>query len=142
MINIKIIYTSGLQPKGLLSNHPKLQRLGVVPYDQMPGVHQNADILLFPTIREWFGLAAAEAMSCRLLVVATDCSSLPELIDRGKGEFLRPMGDVNTFTNRIRRLAKNAQLIEKGYERIKMFFWGKCADDTLGVYENILEMNR
>ncbi|MRR16562.1 MAG: glycosyltransferase family 1 protein [Deltaproteobacteria bacterium] len=145
--NIKIIYTSGLQPKGFLSNQANLQCLGAVPYNQMPGVYQDADILLFPTVREGFGLAAAEAMSCGLPVVATDCSSLPELIDEGKGGFLCPVGDVNAFAEKIRFLAENSRLRrEMGeYNRAKvekMFTLNRMIAEYRNLFEEILSAGR
>lgn len=57
-----------------------------------------------------FGLVAAEAMAWRLPVVATNCSSLPELVDEGKGGFLCGLGDVNEFAAKINLLAENEGL--------------------------------
>jgi glycosyltransferase involved in cell wall biosynthesis len=108
--SINIIYTSGLRSSGMLADHSQLQCLGTIPYHKMPAVYQDADILLFPTVREGLALAALEAMSCGLPVVATDCSSFPELIDDGKGGFLCPLGDVDAFADKIRLLAQNPQL--------------------------------
>ncbi len=141
--NSNILYTSGLQPKGILLNHPRLQCLGAVPYHKMTGVYQDADILLFPTVREGFGLAAAEAMSCGLPVVATNCSSLPELVDDGKGGFLCPVGDVDAFADRIRSLAENSRLRREmgDYNRAKverMFTLSRMVTEYEKLFEEIL----
>lgn len=138
--NITIMYTSGLQPKGLSSKHPRLQCIGSLPYQKMPEVYQQSDILLFPTVREGFGLAAAEAMSCGLPVVATNCSSLPELIDNGKGGFLCPIGDVGAFAEKINFLAENPELRQEmgQYNRAKvekMF----TLDRMVGEYQQLFE---
>ena len=108
--NIEILYTTGLRIKKKLPDHPNLKSIGAVPYSYMPKLYQEADILLFPTVREGFGLAAAEAMACGLPVVATDCSSLPELIKNGKGGFLCPVGDVNAFAEKINILADSPRM--------------------------------
>ena len=108
--NIEILYTSGLRTKKKLPAHPNLKNIGAVPYSYMPKVYQEADILLFPTVREGFGLAAAEAMACGLPVVATDCSSLPELIVNGKGGYLCELGNVDEFAARINELAVSPAL--------------------------------
>ena len=106
----------------------------------MPTVYQNADILLFPTVREGFGLAAAEAMSCGLPVVATDCSSLPELIDDGKGGFLCPLGDVDVFAEKINFLAENPQLRREMGEynrtRVEKMF---TLDRMVGEYQKLFD---
>lgn len=120
--NITVQYTSGLQSKKKLADHPRLECLGSVPHKDMPALYRQADILLFPTVREGFGLAVAEAMACGLPVVASDCSSLPELIDHGRGGFLCPVGNVESFASSIQRLAEDSQLRkEMGlYNRIKI----------------------
>lgn len=138
--NIHILYISGLHQTKTLIDHSKLTRLSTVPYHKMPSVYQDADILLFPTVREGFGMAAAEAMACGLPVVATNCSSLPELIDDGKGGFLCPLGDVDAFAEKINLLADNPKLrSEMGdYNRAKvekMF----TLDRMVGEYQQLFE---
>jgi len=108
--NIEILYTSGLRTKKKLPDHPNLKNIGAVPYSYMPKVYQDTDILLFPTVREGFGLAAAEAMACGLPVVATNCSSLPELISEGKGGYLCELGNADKFAARINELAASPAL--------------------------------
>jgi glycosyltransferase involved in cell wall biosynthesis len=76
----------------------------------MPNRYRQMDILLMPTVREGFGLAVAEAMACGLPVVASNCSSIPELIDDGKGGFLCPIGDVKAFAEKINLLAESPGL--------------------------------
>jgi glycosyltransferase involved in cell wall biosynthesis len=68
------------------------------------------DILLFPTVREGFGLAAAEAMACGLPVVATNSSALPEIVTHEKGGILCPLDNVDAFAEAIQLLADNASL--------------------------------
>jgi len=138
--NIHILYTSGLRQTKTLIEHPQLACLGNVPYHKMPSIYQNADILLFPTVREGFGMAAAEAMACGLPVVATNCSSLPELIDDGKGGFLCPLGDVDAFAEKINLLADNPKLRREmgDYNRAKvekMF----TLDRMVGEYQQLFE---
>ena len=107
---IKILYTSGLRNNKRLPAHPALQCTGRVPHEAMPQLYNKCDILLFPTVREGFGLAAAEAMACGLPVVTTDCSSLPELVDNSMGGFLCPTGNAKFFADRINELADSAPL--------------------------------
>jgi glycosyltransferase involved in cell wall biosynthesis len=120
--NIEILYTTGLRTKKKLPPHPNLKNIGAVPYSYMPKVYQDADILLFPTAREGFGLAAAEAMACGLPVVATNCSSLPELIVDGKGGYLCELGNVDEFAARINELSASPSLRRKmgEYNRTKV----------------------
>ncbi|PKN21044.1 MAG: glycosyltransferase family 1 protein [Deltaproteobacteria bacterium HGW-Deltaproteobacteria-6] len=141
--NINIVYTAGLRSSGKLPDHPQLQCLGAVPYHKMPAVYRDADILLFPTVREGFGLAAAEAMSCGLPVIATDCSSLPELIDEEKGGFLCPLGNVVAFADKIHYLAENPRLRREmgDYNRAKveqMFTLDRMVAEYQELFEKAL----
>jgi N-acetyl-alpha-D-glucosaminyl L-malate synthase BshA len=54
-----------------------------------------ADILLMPSELESFGLAALEAMACKVPSVATRVGGVPELIDDGVTGLLYPVGDVD-----------------------------------------------
>jgi glycosyltransferase involved in cell wall biosynthesis len=76
-----------------------------VPHALMPDFYRSVDALLLPTVREGDSLAVLEAMSSGLPVVASNCSSLPERVDQGKGGFLCEIGDVGGFVSAIRKLA-------------------------------------
>lgn len=67
--------------------------------------YQNADALLFPTRTEGFGLVALEAQACGLPVVATNCTSLPEVVKDGKTGFLCEMDQVCDFVKAIKKLS-------------------------------------
>lgn len=108
--NISIFYTTGLGSNRKYPQHPRLTSLGSIPYSDMPSLYNQYDILLFPSAREGFGLFAAEAMSCGLPVVTTNCSALPELIEHGKGGYLCEIGDVVDFAEKINQLAENPGL--------------------------------
>lgn len=141
--DIRIYYTRGLRKTSPLPALPNLIDMGYVSIEDMPALYRNSDILLFPTIREGFGLVAAEAMSCGLPVVATDCSSLPELIDDGKGGYLCPLGDVDAFADKIRLLAENPQLRRNmgKYNRAKvekMFTLDRMVRQYQELFEEVL----
>lgn len=102
---IEIVYTKGLRTKAALPAHPRLRCVGNVPYEQMPELYRQADLLLLATVREGLPMAVLEAMSCGLPVVATRCSSLPELIDDDSNGYLCELGDVDDFAETINRLA-------------------------------------
>jgi len=141
--NIEIVYTAGLRGKGDLGYDSRLVNVGRVEYSDMPQLYQSADILLFPTVREGFGLAAAEAMACGLPVVATNCSSLPELIDEGQGGFLCGLGDVDDFAAKINLLAESEGLRQEmgAYNRAKveeMFTLNRMVSEYKEFFERIL----
>ena len=108
--NVEIFYTQGLRTRELLPDLPNLHSVGPVAFENMPQRYQKMDIFLMPTVREGLSLAVLEAMACGLPVVASDCSSLPEQIDDGKGGFLCPVGDVEAFADKINLLAESPGL--------------------------------
>ncbi len=119
---IRIHYTQGLRRSNKLPSHPALQPIGPVPFEKMPMRYQEMDILIMPTVREGLSLSVLEAMASGLPVVASDCSSLPEQIDDGKGGFLCPVGDADAFAEKINILADSVKLRREmgDYNRAKV----------------------
>jgi glycosyltransferase involved in cell wall biosynthesis len=107
---IKIFYTQGLRAQSILTDLPNLQSIGPVSFEDMPDRYRQMDILLMPTVREGLSVAVLEAMACGLPVVASNCSSLPEQIDDGRGGFLCPVGNAMAFAEKINLLADSPKL--------------------------------
>ena len=57
----------------------------------------GADLFVLPSETESFGLAALEAMSCEVPVIATTAGGLPEVVVDGETGYLRPVGDVDAM---------------------------------------------
>jgi len=107
---ITIGYTRGLRSKTPLPSVSGLIDLGNVPLKEMPELYRQYDMLLFPSVREGFGLVLAEAMSCGLPIVASNTSAIPELVIDGKGGFLCEPGHSDAFAEKINMLAEMPEL--------------------------------
>lgn len=70
----------------------------------------QADVFVFPSHEEAFGLVAAEAMSATLPVVATDVGSLRDMVMDGENGFLVAPGDVLSLADRVGRLLSSPEL--------------------------------
>src|SRR5262249_9613510 len=70
----------------------------------------EARCFVLPSESESFGLAALEALSCGVPVVASHVGGLPELITDGETGFLRPVGDVEGMAQAALRLLGDATL--------------------------------
>ncbi len=72
-----------------------------------------ADVFIMPSGSETFGLAALEAMSCGVPVVASNIGGLPELIDHGVNGFLCPLDNVDAFSERVRQIISDDAVQKK-----------------------------
>jgi glycosyltransferase involved in cell wall biosynthesis len=91
---------------------------------------KNAQVFLFPTLYEGFGLPVLEAQSQGVPVITSNSSSLPEVVD-GSAFLVDPtepkmIADAITTLVQNEKMAK--EMIKKGYENIKRFSWKNCAD--------------
>jgi N-acetyl-alpha-D-glucosaminyl L-malate synthase BshA len=102
--------------------HTLARELGVLQHVRFLGKQESiehymscADLFLFPSEYESFGLAALEALSCEIPVVASASGGLPEVIDHGETGFLAPPGDVETMAaHAIDILSDSKRLLEMG----------------------------
>lgn len=108
---------------------------GYLPDDEVVALYRNAFCYVLPSLYEGFGITILEAMSHGCPVITTYASSLPEV----GGEaclYFEPKSSTDLLFNlnlllTDTELRKN--LIEKGKERIKLFSWEKCAEETLKI---------
>jgi len=66
-----------------------------------------ADVFLLPSEQESFGLAALEALSCGIPVVASNIGGIPELVSPGETGFLAPMGDIGAMAGHVLALVQD-----------------------------------
>jgi len=78
--------------------------------DPIEEILSIADIFLMPSDSETFGLAALEAMACRVPTVVSDVGGLPELVVDEETGYLCPPGDVDAFSDRILALLQDQDL--------------------------------
>jgi N-acetyl-alpha-D-glucosaminyl L-malate synthase BshA len=71
-----------------------------------------ADIMLMPSELESFGLAALEAMACKVPSIATGVGGVPELIDDGVTGLLYPVGDIEAMAQGALSLLKDRERLE------------------------------
>ncbi len=118
--------------------------LGYVGDEELVGLYNLAQCLVFPSWYEGFGLPILEAMACGCPVVASDSSSIPEVV--GDAGVLFPPGDVAALTTRLREVLTVEQLrkemIRKGRLWASKFTWRETAAKHLEIYRRILSSTR
>ncbi|HUV94696.1 MAG TPA: glycosyltransferase family 4 protein [Anaerolineae bacterium] len=113
---------------------------GFVPEEEKVAWYNLADIFVFPSRLEGFGLAAAEAMACGKSVVASRAGALPEVVADSETGILCDPDDPADFARAILRLLEDPSLAEKmgkaGLARAKRLFqWDETARRPLAIYE-------
>ena len=112
--------------------------------EQDKAAHYNlADVFVFPSAMEGFGLAVAEAMASGLPVVASDRGSLPELLAHGEGGFLCDPSAPAAMADALHRLLSDATLrrefsaanLERAHRTLR---WDTCVRRTREVYEETI----
>lgn len=136
-------YTSGLRTRQAHSPHASMRPLGRLELAALLEAYRRCDIFLFPSRLEGFGYPVAEAMACGKPVVATNYSSLPELVDEGAGGYLCPRDDVDAFVDRIRQLAADPDLRARmgAYNRARIehcFTLRQTVENYLRLYRELL----
>jgi L-malate glycosyltransferase len=99
-----------------------------------------ADLMLMPSEMESFGLAALEAMACRVPSIATRVGGVPELIEDGANGRLFPVGDVAAMAEAaVELLSDSAKLEEMAIMARQTAQQRFCASKIIPVYESYYE---
>lgn len=105
-----------------------------------PPLYSAADVFVFPSWHEGFGLAVLEAMACGCPVIASNTSSLPEV--GGDAPFYVDPRDIDGLARAMEQVVAGewlrAVMREKGLVRARHFSWRKCAEETLACYKGLL----
>jgi glycosyltransferase involved in cell wall biosynthesis len=113
--------------------------IGWVPEEDKPALYSEAEMFVFPSLYEGFGLPPLEAMSCGAAVIASDRGSLPEIVGEA-GLLVDPL-DVDGLAAAMTALAEDkgrrAELAAKGLDRAQRFSWQKTVAETLEVYRSV-----
>jgi glycosyltransferase involved in cell wall biosynthesis len=112
---------------------------GFLSAAELPRWLQAATVFAFPSWYEGFGLPALEAMACGTPVVASNASSLPEVV--GDAGLLIDPADDAALAGALRSLlanpAERARLRAAGPARAAAFSWARMARETRAVYESL-----
>ena len=113
-----------------------IHRLGFVPEGDLPMWYRAADVFVYPSLFEGFGLPPVEAMACGCPVISSTRGALDEVI--GDAAARVEPEDIDSLQLQLTRLAVEIPLREQlranGLQQAKRFDWNRTAAATLGVY--------
>lgn len=113
--------------------------IGYITESELVRYYNAADLFVFPSVYEGFGLPPLEAMACGTPVLTSNQSSLPEVV--GESGIMTDPFDIAKMANNMYEILTNEglkdDLSKRGIERSKMFSWRKSADKMLIVYEEL-----
>ncbi len=110
--------------------------VGWVTEEDKPALYAAAELFLFPSLYEGFGLPPLEAMACGTPVISSDASSLPEIV--GAAAMLAgphsPIAWAEAMRAALNDPARREQMRARGIEQARQFSWERAAEETLAVY--------
>ncbi len=107
--------------------------------DELVLLYNCAAVFLYPSLYEGFGLPPLESMACGTPVIASNVTSIPEIV--GDAAILIDPTDGDRLKKALLELLSNErlrrQLISRGFRWARKFSWRKMAEQTLAVYESV-----
>jgi glycosyltransferase involved in cell wall biosynthesis len=114
--------------------------IGFVDDADLPALYSAADLFVFPSLYEGFGLPLLEAMGCGTAVLTSNSSSLPEVAGTAAQQ-LSP-DDQAAWTDMIDTLlsdpARLQALVRAGHSQATLFSWRESARQLLKIYQQLL----
>jgi len=114
--------------------------VGYAAMEELPGLYQMAQAVLFPSLDEGFGLPVLEAFAAGTPVVASNAGAIPEIA--GDAALLGAPGDDEALAGNLVRLLTDRALRERqvaaGRARAALYTWSASAAAHRDVYESIV----
>lgn len=118
--------------------------IGFVDGPDLPYLYNAADLFVFPSLYEGFGMPILEAMACGVPTVCSNVSSMPEVT--GDAAPLFDPHDEDDICRAMEVILTNddlrQQFVEKGLERSRLFSWSNAAKVTMEVINQVWEKCR
>ncbi len=110
-----------------------------VERSELPTLYSMAEVFVYPSLYEGFGLPVLEAMACGTAVITSNVSSLPEV--GGEAALYFDPKDINELSAKMKELLNNKSILKEREQlclkQAAQFSWKKAAQETLNIIENL-----
>lgn len=117
----------------------RIHFLGYLEDEILPDIYSAAEVFIFPSLYEGFGLPPLESMACGTPVISSNVSSIPEVV--GDGAHLVNPNKIEAIAESIIKVVENEhyrnELMGRGLQQAKKFSWGLAAQKLLKIIENV-----
>jgi glycosyltransferase involved in cell wall biosynthesis len=125
-----------------MQSKDRIIRLGHIPHADLPAIFNLAEVFVYPSLYEGFGLPPLEGLACGTPVITTNISSMPEVV--GNAGILVPPDEeaalVQAMTDVLTDDDLRQRLSAAGPVRAANFTWRHTAEKTLKIYEQVLDV--
>jgi glycosyltransferase involved in cell wall biosynthesis len=126
----------GEKPDHVITNNPQIIFTGHISDQELVDYLSSASVFVYPSLYEGFGLPILGAFYHKVPVVASNCSSIPEVT--GRAAILVDPKNMDSIASGISQALKDKnKLITKGTDRLKRFSWDKTTALTLDIYKSL-----
>ena len=143
--DVKDSYLDGLlQSMDATDLATDIVKLGYVPNRDLPYIYNLAEIFVFPSTRESFGIPVLESMGCGTPVVSSETSSIPEIA--GDAAILVSPYKSDEIFEGVRKLLENkdlyADMREASIARAPLFSWEASARKSVEMYQSVYNKSK
>jgi glycosyltransferase involved in cell wall biosynthesis len=118
-----------------------VQYIGPVEDAELPGLFGGAQVLVYPSLHEGFGIPCLEAMACRVPVVASRSGAIPEVVVDAALLVDEPT-NAHLLADAIHRACTDTslrqELLARADARVRQFSWPKSAERVLANYQQLV----
>jgi glycosyltransferase involved in cell wall biosynthesis len=118
----------------------KISLYGYATDEEIVSLYRNAAVFVYPSLYEGFGLPVLEAMAQGCPVIASNVSSLPEVVGDA-AVLVDPFNTTEIAEAMIKVLADDElkrEMSVKGINRAKLFSWDRTAEQYVKVFDRVL----
>lgn len=112
---------------------------GFIEDNHLVSLYSQAEVYVFPTLFEGFGLPPLEAMQYGCPVLSSNRTCLPEILG-GAALYFDPQNTIQLVNQTIKLLSNQdlrSDLVKRGYQQVKKYSWQECSRNTLKLYNKI-----